>query len=501
MNKRFLMACVAGVVAVAAQAGAATAHRPILAINEDNDHYFKNPSNYMDVAHLEDYVDRLARGGKVTHIFFCPTGGRASFDSKVWEPIWNGLAEYPEDKIWFLFRDWSKNAKLLHDRGIDPYAVWIRRCREKGVSPWLSPRMNDIHDAASGHHYRSTTLWRTRKDLHIDPTLTKRGFEYGHQSDYGKKEVRDDAFAMIRELLERYDVDGVELDGGLSIDLARVAEKAPELDAYIRDIRRLCDEWGEKRGHRILLSFQGGIDPDDCRRRGCDVAKWVREGLVDWVICRNGGGVPAYKIPVAKWRAQFGDRTDAVVLCGTRQTFCPGDGLPWSTWFAAMYRGWADFEWMQKPDGLYLFNAQYQPTELRQVCDHGLSPEDIRRQPRSYPVLSGLPRKTDAKIALKTFVGTALEGEQSVLIGFRDKAPADLRVSLNGVPAFRDEADCVIRTMFNEGSAGREFSASYNHPARRYFFPKGGAMPGESFITVEKSDGSAEIVYAELAIE
>jgi len=55
--------------------------------DEDNDHFFKSPETWMDVAHLEAYVDRIAADGKATHVFFCPTGGRASFDSKTWEPI------------------------------------------------------------------------------------------------------------------------------------------------------------------------------------------------------------------------------------------------------------------------------------------------------------------------------------------------------------------------------------------------------------------------------
>ena len=32
------------------------------------------------------------------------------------------------------------NARLLDERNLDPYAVWIARCREKGISPWLSMR-------------------------------------------------------------------------------------------------------------------------------------------------------------------------------------------------------------------------------------------------------------------------------------------------------------------------------------------------------------------------
>lgn len=41
---------------------------------------------------LKAYVDDFARG-HVTHFFMCPVGQRASYDSKVWEPIWAGMDE------------------------------------------------------------------------------------------------------------------------------------------------------------------------------------------------------------------------------------------------------------------------------------------------------------------------------------------------------------------------------------------------------------------------
>ena len=82
----------AGLLCLAATSAAAAtaAVRPILAINEDNDHYFKLDSSRMTKEALEAYVDDLARG-HVTHFFMCPQGQRASFDSKSWEPIWAGL--------------------------------------------------------------------------------------------------------------------------------------------------------------------------------------------------------------------------------------------------------------------------------------------------------------------------------------------------------------------------------------------------------------------------
>ena len=72
----------------------------------------------------------------------CPSGQRASFDSRTWEPIWAGANE--PDYAGRTNNIWCVNAKLLNDRGIDPYAVWAKRgrrlslgvrvCRDPGLA-------------------------------------------------------------------------------------------------------------------------------------------------------------------------------------------------------------------------------------------------------------------------------------------------------------------------------------------------------------------------------
>ena len=121
--------------AMAACVIAAPAKQKVVVVNEDNDHYFKQDSALMTVEALEAYIDKMA-GGKVTHFFMCPSGQRPSYGSKVWEPIWTGLDE-PNGLKQGVYTTWAKHAKLLFDKGIDPYEVWIRQCRKRGISPWL----------------------------------------------------------------------------------------------------------------------------------------------------------------------------------------------------------------------------------------------------------------------------------------------------------------------------------------------------------------------------
>ena len=114
--------------------------KPWLVINEDNDRYFKRadlPGNIEKTTAeaCEQYLDTVLAGGKVTHFFMCVCGQRASYDSKAWEPIWKGLAGVEVNGSPATNNAWCVNAKKMSDAGVDPYAIWTRRCREKGVSP------------------------------------------------------------------------------------------------------------------------------------------------------------------------------------------------------------------------------------------------------------------------------------------------------------------------------------------------------------------------------
>ena len=72
----------------------------------------------MNVRGLQAWVDQYAEGA-VTHLFLCPNAMRASFRSTsrdaIWDPYNGKTPDHP----------WPRNAKGLHDAGIDPYKVCL----------------------------------------------------------------------------------------------------------------------------------------------------------------------------------------------------------------------------------------------------------------------------------------------------------------------------------------------------------------------------------------
>ena len=77
-----------------------------------------------------------------------------------------------------------------------------------------------------------------------------------NQLDFGKKEVRDYYISVYRDVLERFDVDGINLDLTRWPKCLDAEYHTPDvLIGLCRDLRALADEFGEKRGRHIALSL------------------------------------------------------------------------------------------------------------------------------------------------------------------------------------------------------------------------------------------------------
>ena len=417
-------------LAAAAVAAAAFAEKPWLVVNEDNDHFFKLDSSRMTRQGLEEYVDAIARGGRVTHFFMCVSGQRASFDSKTVEPIWEGLGEPCGDGQTAGGRTdhgqsglWAVNAKKLFDAGIDPYEVWTARCRERGVSPWVSMRMNDAHFVSTcTNFFRNTRFGRQRRDLRRVPD---KGGWFDGALDFSHREVREYALAHLREIASRWDVDGVELDWmrhGLALRPNHERDDARFITDFMCKARAIVDEAGSLRGRRLQLSVRSPRSPFVARQIGYDVVGWAKEGLVDLVVGTSFYAVDR-DIDVAGWMEALAGANPSVAFLPCIDLAVDPSAKDRASRFmnAARYRYVADRFYKAGAKGIYLFNApyigKYDPAGLTNdgedtfgiLCAEGLSPEEIAGKPmeeiaarHDFPP-KGWPR--DVPPLMKTFAG------------------------------------------------------------------------------------------------
>lgn len=356
----------------------------MLVFNQDDGQFL---SEVRTPEQLCGYLDTVLRG-KVTHFFMCPNAMRCNIPSDVFEPCWLALEENPE-RIKRRGKPWA--LKTMFEQGTDPYAVWISHCRAKGVSPWITMRMNDCHSVDNPNYGGLSRFWRENPRLRRDPSAPLKNWG-AHTFDYAHREVRDFHLAFVRTCLERYDIDGFETDWMRFPHIFKAGEErenAHLLTEFMREVRKLADAAAKRLGHPVKVSARVPTDPDGALGIGCDTVAWAKERLVDWIVPCNFLATADMLLPYAEWKKRIhAVNPDVVIVPGLDYAAVKegGRGLM-QPLTAAEYRGFADSVYSEGAPGIYLFNLFVPPKSTsawNTVLGEGLSPETVASKPRSY---------------------------------------------------------------------------------------------------------------------
>ena len=385
-----------------------------LCVNEDNSHFFCDFEKHgFEPEAIDAWVDQYAHT-QVRDLMLCPNGMRANYDSKVWNPIWKGLDPQagpdqplfaslaPEQRPlgWkFAYNAW----KLDHD-GVDVYKRWINRSRQWGISPWISMRMNDIHEVNDEHHYFQSDFWRQ------NPQFRRVNYRFSGWTDraldYGHPEVRNHAMALVRELAERYDFDGLELDWmrfGYHFRPGHEAEGVGLLTEFTAEVRDVLNGWQKKRGHPIRLSARVPSRPETAVGLGMDAATWAQRGLVDMIVITPFWATIETDMPVELWKN---------LLRGTNVTLAAGLEVlarPFHDFKIQMnshetVRGAAATLLDRGADRIYLFNYMGYAGIMSDFDDYA----GLLREAGNPETLAGKPRRH-----MITYADTWAPGEPS----------------------------------------------------------------------------------------
>jgi len=275
---------------------------------------------------VDRYVDVLAGAG--VSVLMCNTNARrTNYRSKVWESFWDGYDPAGSDEQPFFapvrkdrlkgYRKMVGNMYEVYRQGIDYPARVIQRCRARNISPWLSVRMNDVHANDNLEHPFHSALWRR-------PEFFRQGHPgyYARALDFAHAEVRNHYQALIGELLERYDLDGLELDflrEPFLFSKGQEQEGRQILTGWLRDIRKLADAAAKRLGHTVKVGVRVPSNPDTALGLGLDAPAWAREGLVDLVVAAPRWATLEFNMPLGEWRKRVGDR---VTLAGGLEVLC-----------------------------------------------------------------------------------------------------------------------------------------------------------------------------------
>ena len=494
--------------------------RPVMIKNEDNEHIFTTPGQVpITEKGLVEYVDFMTKGGALTHLFFCACGQRASFDSEAWEPIWYGFDE--KDFTGQTNYIWKTNAKLFRDMGVDPYKVMVRRARDNGVSPWMSIRLNDIHFVTSDKLSRTTRFWRDHPEFRIYPDLVAFGSRNPWTDftlDFAHKEVRDYCFAMARELLTRYDCDGIELDWmrcSPCLTPETAQQDAHFLTEFVRRVKKAADRAAADRDHPVGVAVRVPPTPKDRQLLGYELEKWVAEKLVDIVIL-SGESAAYFELDIRRETEALKRLAPSVVVVPMIDRLQCSDVCFPMHGNLALYKGWADSMLSRGADGLYLFNLEYSAIEAQRGVYAGeLASEKAARGARRYicscddvankickpNTRSFLPVPVAEAGDIPVIAGNSRpEQTVEVVLGFDvQNAPENLSVKLNGAAA---ELSAEWQRDTNQYCGMKRWTFVRSLKVLRWRFPLEAFRPGVNRITFEPvADSKARVIWAEIALD
>lgn len=423
----------------------------MLVINEDNSHFFFNrTSDEMTVDGLNEFVDQYANTA-VTHLFLNPNASRANFTNParnaIWEPNSKGVE--PTDR-------WPQNCKLLEERGLDPYTIWIARCREIGISPWLSMRMNDLHDVDDPTNFQHSSFWVNHPDYWRVPNTPSKDW-FQRALNFKHAEVRKHATDFLDVLFERYDFDGIELDWmrfGWHLTPGKSAEEGGYLTEIVAYARKRAEEYSEKRGHRIFIAVRVPTSPDAAAGLGMDAVAWAKEGLVDLIIPSPFWSTSDFDIPVEVWNERLDGLNVGLAPCADVNVRAYPGAQASSCTKEQLY-GFAAMEKVRGTTNLYLFNWM----DIHGTTDAQATYIDLLKKGFDENFLTTVDREVPT-----TYRDTVPEGypNNAQTPQETSKTPVAFTIPIGPGPSASDGSVIVVRFADCAGVASAQFSAKLN---------------------------------------
>ena len=105
--------------------------------------------------------------------------------------------------------------------------------------------------------------------------------------DFANPLVRQDKLNILREVIEDYHADGVELDFMFVPRYFKAGEEeagAAAMTRFVADVRQLADDIGEAQNRRVAVSARVFHRRVANLRIGLDVESWLDNGSLDIVV-------------------------------------------------------------------------------------------------------------------------------------------------------------------------------------------------------------------------
>jgi hypothetical protein len=393
--------------------------------NDDGFCTYSNASRYQDIrkpvglAQVHGYVDEVADSG-CDVILLCPNLYQIPGWDSAHDPYWRSKGRtvvYPDTAVGKVL----SRAREFLLAGNDLVQLSLDRARQRGLAFFLTWRMNECHGIDDPRSPGSSDFYLGHPEYYIqnNPRYGKPGEKTKRWDllalDFSHGEVREHQIGFIKELCDRYPIDGLELDFLRFPFYFPTAmpfeEKAPIMTEYLRSVRRHLDSSGKdipigaRLWGRLDMVHDMGLDLDTC----------VREGLID-ILNLSSFYVMTSELDIEAFRKRYphtpiyGEMTQSTFFgkgleLSVEQSRKATTEILRSTAYSLLDRG---------ADGVSLFNFVY-------YRDYSFgSPNKIDKTEPNFPAIRGICDRAKLAAEEKHYFITRL------ILPFSRQLPAQL---------------------------------------------------------------------------
>ena len=336
--------------------------------NEDPNHFVisRKMAGYEKIT-MEDARNFILqyKDTQITDFFVCLGASGAWYDSENNDNIiqnykrWVREGQTDDSENNFVVSSVRLVKDFFEDYGTSVQAVFVDTLREIGINPWISIRMNDIHEAGEKESILHSDFFRHHRDLNRVSHREPAGY-YDYALDYMFSEVREHYLGVLKDALGHFDAYGIELDFMreiYSIGIGREYEGVAVINAFMRDAYALVKDAEAHWGHSIKVAVRLPDTPEKALRLGFDFFDWVDAGIIDCLIVTPRWSSTDNHMPIDLWKKILKGK-DVILAAGQEILIRPynrrGVTPQCNTYETAIATACAHH--FQGADAIYLFN-------------------------------------------------------------------------------------------------------------------------------------------------
>ena len=278
-------------------------------------------------------VDLLVLGLGYADVYF--------HDSKV------GRVVGQRKEVWENYIDWRimRMVEAARERGTDQLREVIERGRDMGLTVFPSLKLQC--SSQPGSERCGLLKWERGPEVCIgDPGRAQWCYDFANEL------VRQHKLAVLREVLEDYEADGIELDfmfDTFYFKEAEIERNTALMSRFVSQIRELAEEIGGRQGREIPIMARVALKREENLAIGLDVETWLRERSIDFVVGQDGNALVDTGIQ-ARWLPEVANASGgAAYYRPPRRIYDERVGLPG----IEMYRALGQTLWWQRYAGMY----------------------------------------------------------------------------------------------------------------------------------------------------